>query len=160
MDEPIIDFHVTTLAMLNLCELLILELKISDTPDQLFEEITEYSQHLYSIAQTQKSPYLNVMILILQTKLSMVKGDVEQANNLLNTAKDIAEGKNLSTLLSEIKKEQEIIQSELDKWQELFKRQASLQERLEQARVSNYLQEAKKIQEAWVQPPAEMTEEK
>ena len=99
------------------------------------------------------------MTLILQTKLSMVKGDVEEANNLLSTAKDIAEGKNLSTLLSQIKKEQEIIQSELDKWQDLFKRQASLQERLEQAQVSNYLQEAKKIQEAWVQPPTKMTEE-
>ncbi|MFX0052542.1 MAG: hypothetical protein ACFE8U_14760 [Candidatus Hermodarchaeota archaeon] len=63
-------------------------------------------------------------------------------------------------MLSQIKKEQEIIQSELDKWRELFKRQASLQERLEQARVSNYLQKAKKIQGAWVQPPAEMIEEK
>ena len=41
------------------------------------------------------------------------------------------------------------------KWEELFERKASIQERLKQARLENYIVEAKRIQEAWVRPSAD-----
>ena len=55
-----------------------------------------------------------------------------------------------------MKYEQETITSELDKWEELFERKASIQERLKQARVENYIVEAKRIQEAWVRPSVDI----
>ncbi|MHA2226605.1 MAG: hypothetical protein ACXAC8_15450 [Candidatus Hodarchaeales archaeon] len=54
-----------------------------------------------------------------------------------------------------IKQEQETIQAEFDKWEELIHRKASIQERMEQALVASYIIEAKKIQETWVGPSAE-----
>lgn len=155
VDEKIIDNNITILAMWNLCELLILEIKISDTEEDLFQEVTKLSTMLYDIAQSQNSSLVIAMSLILKTKLSLVEGKVEEANNLLSTAKRIAEEKNLLYLLPKVKYEQETIQSELDKWEELFQRKASIQERLNQARVENYIVEAKRIQESWVRPSAD-----
>lgn len=157
IEDEIIDHNITILAMLNLCELLILELQISDTPEELLAEIIRLSDNLYDIAQSQKSPLLTVMSLILQTKLTLVKGKFEEANDLLITAKRIAKEKKLINLLSKVKFEQETVQAELDKWDELIQRKASIQERVERARIASYIVDAKKIQEAWVRPSADMT---
>ncbi|UCG00825.1 MAG: tetratricopeptide repeat protein [Candidatus Heimdallarchaeota archaeon] len=156
IEDEIIDHSITILAMLNLCELLILELQISETPEELLAEVIRLSGDLYNIAQSQKSPLLTVMSLILQTKLMLVKGKIEEANDLLITAKRIAEEKKLISLLSKVKLEQETVQAELDKWDELIQRKASIQERVERARIASYIADAKKIQEAWVRPTADM----
>ncbi|MHA2032367.1 MAG: tetratricopeptide repeat protein, partial [Candidatus Kariarchaeaceae archaeon] len=155
VDDEIIDHNITILAMWNLCELLVLEIRISEVEDDLFLEVTDLSEKLYNIAQTQNSSLLIAMALILKTKLSLVEGNVEEASNLLSTAKRIAEEKKLHYLLPKVKYEQETIQSELDKWEELFQQKASIQERLKQARVENYIVEAKRTQEAWVRPSAD-----
>ena len=149
----------TILAMWNLCELLILEIKISDTEEDLFQEVHKLSTMLYDIAQSQNSSLLIAMALILKTKLSLVEGKVEEASNLLSTAKRIAEEKKLRYLLPKVKYEQEIIQSELDKWEELFQRKASIQERLKQALVEDYIVEAKRTQEAWVRPSVDIIDQ-
>ena len=141
--------------MWNLYELLILEIQISEVEEDLFQEVTNLSDKIYEIAQTQNSSLLIAMALILKTKLSLAKGKVEEANTLLSAAKRIAEEKKLRHLLRKVKYEQETIQAELDKWEELFHRKASIQERLKQARVENYIVEAKRIQEAWVRPSAD-----
>jgi tetratricopeptide (TPR) repeat protein len=155
VDEKLIDNNITMLAIWNLCELLILEIKISEAEEDLFQEVTKLSTMLYDIAQSQNSLLVITMALILKTKLTLVEGKVEEASNLLSTAKRIAEEKKLLYLLPKVKFEQETIQSELDKWEELFERKASIQERLKQARVENYIVEAKRIQEAWVRPSAD-----
>ncbi|MFX1515762.1 MAG: tetratricopeptide repeat protein [Promethearchaeota archaeon] len=156
IEEEIIDHNITLLSLFNLCELLILEIKISDTAEDLFKEVTQLSEKLHKIATTQNSALLLVIALILQTKLALVKGEFEQANDYISSAKQIASEKQLYNLLSKVKAEQEIIQTELDKWDELFRRKASIQERVERARLVNYITEAKKIQEAWLHPSANM----
>jgi len=108
------------------------------------------------MAQTQNSSLLIAMTLILKTKLSLVEGNVEEANNLLSVAKRITEEKKLHLLLPKVKYEQETIQSEFDKWEELIQRKATIQERLKQARVETYIVEAKRIQEAWVHSSADL----
>ncbi|MHA2225695.1 MAG: tetratricopeptide repeat protein [Candidatus Hodarchaeales archaeon] len=156
VDEEIIDHNITILAMWNLCELLILEIKISEVEGALFQEVTDLSEKMYNTAQTQNSPLLIAMALILKTKLLLVEGNVEEANNLLSIAKRIAEEKKLHHLLPKVKYEQEAIQSEFDKWEELSLRNASIQERLQQARVENYIVEAKRIQETWIRSSADV----
>jgi tetratricopeptide (TPR) repeat protein len=156
INEDILDFNITILAMLNLCELLILEIKISETAEDLLQEVTTLSDNFYEVAQNQKSSLLTVMSLLLKTKLALVRGELEEANFLLSDAKRIASEKKLVNLLSRVKIEQETVQAELDKWDELIQRKASIQERIEQARITNYIVEAKKIQEAWVRPSVEL----
>ncbi|MFX0183834.1 MAG: tetratricopeptide repeat protein [Candidatus Hodarchaeota archaeon] len=156
VDEEGIDQNITTLSLLNLCELLFLEIKISETPEELFQEVSKLSKKMYDSAQKQSSSLLEVMSLILETKLALVKGKFEEANDLISTAKKIASEKKLGSLLVKVKNEQEIIQKELDKWDELIRRKASIQERIEHAQIAGWLVEAKKIQEAWARPSVDM----
>jgi tetratricopeptide (TPR) repeat protein len=157
IDGEIISYPLTILAMLNLCELLILEMKMSETAEELLQEVTQISTRLYEIANHQNSPLLRVMALILKTKLALVhSGDFEEASLLLSEAKQIAEKKKLGTLLTKVKIEQETVQAELDKWNDLIQRKASIKERVEQAQIAGWLGEAKKIQEAWVRPSVEI----
>ncbi|MFX0051857.1 MAG: tetratricopeptide repeat protein, partial [Candidatus Hermodarchaeota archaeon] len=157
VEEEVIDFNLTILAMLNLCELLILEMKISSTAEELLQEVTKVSSQFYEIAQSQKSPLLMVMALILKTKLTLIhSGDFEEASFLLSEAKQLAEEKKLGNLLVKVKIEQETVQAELDKWNDMIQRKASIQERVEHAQIAGWLVEAKKIQEAWARPSVEL----
>ncbi|MFX1506179.1 MAG: tetratricopeptide repeat protein [Promethearchaeota archaeon] len=149
INEPILEFQITLYATIFLCELLILELKISDSPEELFSEIADLSDRFYENAHTQKSPFFVVIALILKAKISLVKGKIEEANSLLTRAEEIADQKKFLSLSKNIITEQEVIRSELDKWYDLTRRDAPLKERIEQAQVLNYLQEAKKLQKAW-----------
>ncbi|MFX0185237.1 MAG: tetratricopeptide repeat protein [Candidatus Hodarchaeota archaeon] len=152
VNEPILDFEITLYSTIFLCELLILELKISDYAEELFLEIIDLSNSFYDNAHTQRSPFFVVVALILKSKISLVKGEIEEANSLLTRAEEIADQKKFFSLSKNIKTEQEVIRSELDKWYELTQRNAPLKDRIEQAQVLNYLQEAKKLQEAWTGP--------
>ncbi|MFX0212243.1 MAG: tetratricopeptide repeat protein, partial [Candidatus Hodarchaeota archaeon] len=156
LDDQVIDQNITILSLLNLCELLILEMKISETPEELFQEVNNLSKKMSDIAEAQGSSLLTVMALILQTKLRLVEGEFEGANDLISTAKRIASEKKLGSLLIKVKTEQEMIQKELDKWDSLIQRKASLQERIEHAQITGWLVEAKKIQEAWVRPSVDL----
>ncbi|UCG01567.1 MAG: tetratricopeptide repeat protein [Candidatus Heimdallarchaeota archaeon] len=156
IEDEIIDHNITVLSMLNLCELLILETKYSDTAEDLFQEVSHLGEKLHKISQNQESSSMTIMALLLQTKLALVRGDVEGASQLLSDAKKIASDKNLVNLLAQIKAEQETVQAELDKWNELIQRKATIQERVEHARIASWLVEAKKIQETWVNPTSEI----
>ncbi|MFX1517090.1 MAG: tetratricopeptide repeat protein [Promethearchaeota archaeon] len=156
VNEDAIDSNITTLAMLNLFELIILELKLSDEEEKIFQEVAHLSNKLFHRAQNQSSSLLLVMALILQAKLTLVKGNVKEANVLLGKAYNIAEEKSYSNLLTQVKNEQQSIYNELNKWERLFQRNASIHERMERARVNEYISEAKKIQEAWMSSKIEL----
>ncbi|MFQ5979390.1 MAG: tetratricopeptide repeat protein [Candidatus Heimdallarchaeota archaeon] len=157
VEEEILEHDITVLAMLNLCELLILEMKITEAEEDLLQEITQLSSKLYNIAHRQGSPLLLVMSLLLQAKLAMVEGELKDAVRLLTTAQKLATEKKLGTLLVQVEQEQQLLQGELDKWEELSQRNAPLKERVEQARMEEYLEAALKLQETWVRPSTDST---
>ena len=157
VDENVIDHSITTLAMLNLCELLILELKITETEEEIFNEVINLSDKLQSIASVQSSSVVQTMSLILKSKLALVAGDLHGANDYLKQAHDIVVDKNLNFLLPQINNEQNVLHDELEKWKDLIHRNASVKERFEHARVESYILEAKKVQEAWLQPSTDIS---
>jgi len=150
--EETINDNITTLAMLNLFELIILEMKISEAEEELLQEINNLSEKLDKIAHRQNSALLIVLSLNLQAKLNLVGGDLEAASNLLVRAERITKEKNLGFLHSKIQIEQKTLQAELDKWEELSKRNAPIRERIAQARLTNYIIEAKKVHDSMVYP--------
>ncbi|MHA2113246.1 MAG: hypothetical protein ACW98W_17400 [Candidatus Hodarchaeales archaeon] len=156
IEDEIIDHNITVLSMLNLCELLILETKYSESAEKLLQEVTQLAEQLQKIGQSQESSSMIIMALLLNTKLALVQGDVETASQLLSNAKKIASEKKLVNLLRQVKTEQETVQAELDKWNELIQRKASIQERIEHAQIATWLVEAKKMQETWVSPASEI----
>ncbi|MFX0170891.1 MAG: hypothetical protein ACFE9L_03125 [Candidatus Hodarchaeota archaeon] len=84
-------------ATLNLCELLLFELKSSSDEiteeSEIFQEIKNLLDNLASSALQQHSIPLLVNTLILQAKFALVEGDLTEAMDLLNRAKAAADEK-------------------------------------------------------------------
>jgi tetratricopeptide (TPR) repeat protein len=159
VEEEILQHEITVLAMLNLCELLILEMKISEDEEVLLQEIHKLSNRLYDISNRQNSAWLSVMSFMLQAKLTMVEGNLEAASSLLTKAHTLATEKKLGNLLTKVEHEQAALQEELEKWEEFSRRNPSIKECVEQARLEDYITTAMKFLETWVQQSPDMMEE-
>ncbi|MFX1512244.1 MAG: tetratricopeptide repeat protein [Promethearchaeota archaeon] len=125
-------------AEVTLCELLLLELKVSGE-NVVLQEIKSLMQKIRSTAEQNKFIPLLIEISILQARLQYVEGELESAMTLLNETKAIAEKENLHSLVIKISSEKLSLEGDFEKWQELIDRNAPIQERLKQAKVGEYL---------------------
>ncbi|MHA2497346.1 MAG: hypothetical protein ACXAEI_17875, partial [Candidatus Hodarchaeales archaeon] len=136
--------QLTVMAMVNLCELLVDELKAYGESGALLEA-KKLGEKLSTLAEKQSSFSLVVNARILQAKFAMVEGKLTDATNLLEKAKITAEDKGLGLLVEKVISETQQMEKEYDKWQNLIQRNAPFYERLEQARFQEHLNDALKI---------------
>ncbi|MHA2244360.1 MAG: tetratricopeptide repeat protein [Candidatus Hodarchaeales archaeon] len=139
--EEYIPQDLKRLALLNACELLLIELKFIEKPESL-QKLREYVIMLDEIARQQNSKFLLVHTLILQSKLSLLDLDIEQAFNLLDHAANITQDKGLKSLSNQVVKEQNSLKAEVEKWVSITENNSPLVDRIEQARIKTYLEEA------------------
>ncbi|MFW9780373.1 MAG: tetratricopeptide repeat protein [Candidatus Heimdallarchaeota archaeon] len=142
--EEIIDYELTVLILTHLCELQLEELKHYNG-SEVFAEAKDTINKLYTLAQDQKSFSLLVTALLLRMKFALISGDLPRALKYLDQARITAAEKNLGTLIEKVDLEKKKLEEELVKWEELLSQNATLQERLQQARVEDYLIEARKM---------------
>ncbi|MHA2232776.1 MAG: tetratricopeptide repeat protein [Candidatus Hodarchaeales archaeon] len=129
------------LALLNACELLLIELKFIEKPESL-QKLREYVSILENIARQQNSQFLLVHTLVLQSKLSLLDLNIEQATNLLEQAATIAQEKGLKALATQVINEQNALKAEVEKWVSITESNSPLVDRIEQARMKDYLEGA------------------
>ncbi|UCG00830.1 MAG: tetratricopeptide repeat protein, partial [Candidatus Heimdallarchaeota archaeon] len=129
-------------AMLNLCELLLFELKSS--PDEITEkneiflEVKQLLTNLASLAREQYSFPLLIDVTILQAKLALIEGDLLLARQLLAQAKITAEENELQLLHKRVTGEENYLMTQLSVWENLIKKNAPLLERLAYAQIEDY----------------------
>jgi len=136
-------FDMKVIAMLSYCEILIEELKLYGAPEVL-NQIKSLMAELHENAHKEHNPHLMVQSLLLQTKLLLVEGNLQETEKLLLQAKEKATEIGLTQLENEITREIQNFHDEINKWTVLMK-QASLIERLEEVQIKKYIQDAKKI---------------
>ncbi len=123
-------------AMLNLSEILLYELRI--TEDQMIlNELSVVINKLQKIAEGQLSSSLLAETLWLKARLSLVKGNVSRARDLLYNAQSIAEEQKLENLAQKISDEHDQLLRQLKNWKELIKENTSLKERIDASQVDN-----------------------
>ncbi|MFW9990490.1 MAG: tetratricopeptide repeat protein [Candidatus Odinarchaeota archaeon] len=144
IDEGIANFYLEAYARIYLCELLLLELKVSGEPEVL-AEIKNHANELQILAQDQHSFLYSIHVLLLNARLAVIEGEFQQAIKYLDQATVTAEEKDMGTLLQTVIEERELLENEFKKWQELIQRNAPLQERLEAARLEKYIERAQKM---------------
>jgi tetratricopeptide (TPR) repeat protein len=142
--EEILDYSYTVLAMQNLTELLLDELKTYGEPEVL-EEAKNLIKNLYEIGQSQHSFTIIVDSLILQSKFALLEGKLTKATKILDQAILTAEEKGLDKLLEKAKHERKILNSQLSEWKNLVDTNASMYERVNQAQIYEYLKKAQQI---------------
>ncbi|MFX1255533.1 MAG: tetratricopeptide repeat protein [Promethearchaeota archaeon] len=137
-----------SLAMIHLCDLLLLEAK-SFGETGVWEEAKGLIQRLYAQAQDHQASGLLVEALLLQARFAVIDGKLDRAQNHLDQARITSEEKDLGLLGQKVTAEQQRFQAELEKWRTLILTNASLQERLDYAQLQKYLQSVQKVVKLW-----------
>lgn len=157
VDEEIVFHQVTVIALLNLCDILLVELRLSGDVEVLRGVQTHLSK-LLKIATEQHSHWLLAETYVLQSKLALLNLNVRGARHLLTEAQRIADEKGLGQLAMKISSEHDTLLNELDLWEELSKREAPLAERTKLARIDTHLE--RMFQQSPVEVPNLPEEEK
>ncbi len=139
VSEEVLDHSLTVTAMTHLCDLLLMELRLTGE-EEVLEKTKNLTQQLLEIAKEQSSQTLLVESYILQSKLALVELDIDQARILLAQAHVIAEEKGLESLAQAVAEERDSLQSELKKWERVVKQQPSAQEMIDLTQLDALLE--------------------
>ncbi|UCG03245.1 MAG: tetratricopeptide repeat protein [Candidatus Heimdallarchaeota archaeon] len=137
--EEILDIELTISALLNLCELLILELKTSGS-EEVLKEVKIILERLFEMAEEQHSYLWLTEIYLLQAKTSLLELNISKAQDLINQAMVIAEMKGLNQLEKTISLEHDLIFSQLNKWNKIIEQKPSVSEVLELTQFEQFLE--------------------
>ena len=124
------DFLVEFMIQVNLCDLLLEELKYSGE-EEILEEIQAILNKISEFATKQRSITTLVDLYSLQAKLALVEGKAELSKSLLIKALSIAKNKGLELLVKKLTSQQNQLVHQLEEWKALFINNTQLQERIE-----------------------------
>lgn len=139
-DLPYSD-HIDVL--LNLCELLLSELQLSND-ESILPKVKNHIKRLYDFAASNNSHLLTVEALWLQSQIALIELDVKKARELLQKSQKIIEEKGLGRLSAKITHEKDNLEKLSDKIIEAGKKTLSISKRMELVNVQNTVKEIRK----------------
>ena len=156
LEEEITDYSLTVTAMIHLCDLQLMELKISEEENTL-QKAKNLTERLRKIAEEQASHPLFVETLLLQSKLAIVASEFGQADELMKKAKQIADEKGLLRLSKIVEGEIQLLQHQKHKWETILKASPSKQEMVELTNLNELLEKMvqKTVETLGMEPKAE-----
>ncbi|MFW9843069.1 MAG: tetratricopeptide repeat protein [Candidatus Thorarchaeota archaeon] len=138
LSEEIADQQLAIDALLNLCELLILDLRASGN-EEVLNELQDNIERLSKIARNQDSYWLLSEVHVLQAKLALLKNEMTNARFLFTQAQMIADERGLRRLAMRISSEHDLLLEEVSKWGTSNKNEESLSNRLELIRIDEQI---------------------
>ncbi len=114
INGEVIDYERIVEGIFNLCELLIMELKILGN-ESILDELDLLTNKLVEIGETQNAFSLLAKTYLLKGKLELLKPDLKAASRLFEKAQQISEEKGYKLLAKVIKEEHKNIDSSYDK---------------------------------------------
>jgi tetratricopeptide (TPR) repeat protein len=130
LDNRDTDFELRVRALINLCELHLIELRIINDIEVL-DEIKPLIIRLLDIAKKEHSYWILCEAYLLQAKLSLLTFDMKKAQKFLIQAQKIAETYGLKRLAMRISYEHDDLIKKINTWKNAKDSQISLSERLE-----------------------------
>ncbi|MHA2278810.1 MAG: hypothetical protein ACXAC2_23775, partial [Candidatus Kariarchaeaceae archaeon] len=134
-----VNVETSSLAILNLSELLLDELKTYGS-EEVLEEIEDKTRQLYELAQEHQLYPLIVEVLVLRAKLSFMKLELDETTKILNQANLIAEERGLKNLVRIVENETKKIENEISLAAEITRRSSTIQERIDKAQIIEYIE--------------------
>ncbi len=129
-----LDYEFRYIGLLNLCELLLTELRITNDLEVL-EELNQFIGRLLEIAEKSHSYMILCETYLLQAKLSLLTFNIKKSQRFLTQAHQIAEKFDLTQLTAKIANEKEDLIKKLDLWEKLKEDDAPMSNRIELARL-------------------------
>ena len=144
VDDEIVYHELTVTAAIHLCQTLADEL-IRTKDMNVLSDLNTYTDLLQSLIDEQQSNILTIEILILQSRFAIIKGKLQSALRYLEHAQSIAQKYSLTTLVLRVEEEIFNFHDEYEKWVSLMQNNIPMHERLEYARITDYVKEAKRL---------------
>jgi len=129
-------FDVVSEAILNLIEVLLLELKSTESTE-ILTAIENLTQKLLNDAKRQNIYPILIKTYLLQSKLALLQLEIDKAKKFLEKASKLADEKKLNKLSLAIMKEQKELTEKLTFWKVLVDKKSSYLERVELAQIEN-----------------------
>jgi len=120
------------LALVNLCELFLEELDMTNNPEVL-DELNPLIAQLSNIAKDQNAYLWLAEIKLLQAKLALIQMKIKEAEQLITQSQQIAELHGLNLLAIRISVEHDTLLEQLSTWNSLEKKNAPMSERIKLA---------------------------
>ncbi|MFX0104555.1 MAG: tetratricopeptide repeat protein [Candidatus Hodarchaeota archaeon] len=135
----IIDYEITIIALLHLCDLLLNELKNSGDLE-IIDEINPCIIKLLELGEKNHSYPLLAEVYIFQARLALVTLELKKARKLLTKAQNIADKYHLNNLAIKISTEHDELLKQLEMWENLKDSKAPLTERIELSHLSEQME--------------------
>jgi len=145
--EHIVDYQIKIEALLNLCDILLWNIRKSediDLEEEILGELSEYALMLEETAKKQNSFTLAVESLFLQSQLALLELDTEEAQRILKEALNIAKDNGLDKLSVKISNEYDILLEQLDTWEDFTMKLPTIAEKLELTHIEDKLEQIMK----------------
>jgi len=156
LEEGDFEFEFTVGALLNLCDLVLIELRTINNIEVL-GEIESYIEQLIDITEKSQSYWILCETHLLQAKLSLLTFNIKKAQRFLTQAQQIASRFGLTQLTTRIISEKEELLKKLDLWNKLKEVSAPIADRIDLARLDEQIRGMVKSRAVLT---AQVTEEK
>jgi tetratricopeptide (TPR) repeat protein len=137
--EPIMYYELTIFALIELCDLLLIELRMTNDVEVL-EEIKPVITRLLKISEEQHSYRYIAETKLLQAKLALIQMDIEKAEQLLTLAQQLAEKHGLQLLAQKISHEHDKLLDQLEIWDKVKKEETPISELIKLASTDGVLE--------------------
>ena len=137
-EEEIIHIEIVIRALINLCEMLVLEFKESKDPDVL-NDLNPLINKLYKIAESQKSYLVMAETLLLKSKVAIISLKLTEARQLLNQAQIIAKEHGLKTLAIKISVENDELINNLEIYEKMKLENEPIEKRFDKINIEKQL---------------------
>ncbi len=139
LEDGDLHYNIKIEVLLNLCELLLTDLQITNDLEVL-QEIKPYITELLDLSDKTHSFWILGETYLLQAKLSLISLNLEEARKLLTQGQKIAENYGLSLLAKKISNEHDELLKQLKVWENLKESKAPLKERIELASLNEQME--------------------
>ncbi|MFX0000894.1 MAG: hypothetical protein ACFE9Q_17560 [Candidatus Hodarchaeota archaeon] len=139
MDKTII-VETRIKAIIDLCDLFLIELRITNDPE-IIGEIQPFIQELLEIAEKQHVYLILAQTYFLQGKLSLLTAELKKAKRFLTQAQKIAERFGYTEVAEKIADEQTKLLKQTEVWEKLKEMGAPMDERIKLARLNEQIEE-------------------
>ncbi|NHJ38938.1 MAG: tetratricopeptide repeat protein [Asgard group archaeon] len=136
-------FELTITALLNICELLLLELRTTNN-EEIIPELEKVLNQLMTKAKEINSVLLFAEAYLLESKLAIIALDFEKAERLFDQAKELAKDKQLEGIMNRIITEQEVITKKIGNFKEFSEKETTIVERLDFTGINGNIEQMKK----------------
>ena len=144
LKEDIPHSSLKQIIIINLADLMIKELTLNQN-QEIFDELNMLIDNLYNHGKEQHIYHIIIESLILKSKISLIQGNIKQAERLLVQSSILAEEKNLTYLAKKTDLEYKEFRKQVTHWAEIIESNTPLIEKIKLAEIQNYIDDLQKM---------------